>query len=215
MVLEARENAEKIWFPVVWDAVKDASNVIEYNIREEQTIDTSSVLNANNQTTTGMANVIPWINAPKLIYSTSIIWWQWWESSLQATATWWIAHSFDWYWTYNASITSFTLTDESWTLELKQVAQWLEIPAEWVYMLDMEYQWINWYTNCTDNIQVNWTTVHSFVWSRSKYWWNNPKEKVFLKFNKWDIISLYIESGWNDSSYFNFDHNVTMKFTKL
>ena len=38
-------------------------NVIDYDIENEETKDTSAVINANNQTTTGMANVIPWINA--------------------------------------------------------------------------------------------------------------------------------------------------------
>lgn len=73
-VLEAWKDAEKVWFPVVWETEKDASNVVDYNIHEEITKDASSVINANNDTTTGMATVIPWINAPKLIASTSIIW---------------------------------------------------------------------------------------------------------------------------------------------
>jgi hypothetical protein len=33
--------------------------VIDYNINEEQTKDVSATINANNQTTTGMATVIP------------------------------------------------------------------------------------------------------------------------------------------------------------
>jgi hypothetical protein len=39
--------------------VKDAESVIDYNIREEQTKDMFAEKNANNQTTTGMANIIP------------------------------------------------------------------------------------------------------------------------------------------------------------
>ena len=60
-------------YPVVWEPTKEPSNVVDYNIREEQTIDQSSIFTANNDTTTGMANQIPWINCPKLIASTSII----------------------------------------------------------------------------------------------------------------------------------------------
>jgi hypothetical protein len=67
--------AEEIWFNYVWEEKKDPSNVIDYNINSEQTKDLSAEKNANNQTTTGMADVIPWINAPKLIAKTSIIWW--------------------------------------------------------------------------------------------------------------------------------------------
>jgi len=74
------ENAEKVGYPVVWEEVKDASNVIDYQINEEITKDTSWEINANNDTTTGMATVIPWVNAPKLLADTSIIWWwgKWW-----------------------------------------------------------------------------------------------------------------------------------------
>lgn len=74
MVLEARKDAETVWYNIVWEEAKDASNVIDYQLNEEITKDASATENANNQTTTGMANVIPWINAPKLLYKTSIIW---------------------------------------------------------------------------------------------------------------------------------------------
>lgn len=74
MVLEARENAEEVWYSLIWEEAKEASNVVNYNINPEITKDASSVVNANNDTTTGMANVIPWVNAPKLIASTSVIW---------------------------------------------------------------------------------------------------------------------------------------------
>jgi hypothetical protein len=78
MVLEARENAKSVWFPIVWENEKDASNVINYNINEEITKDKTAVINANNDTTTGMAWVVPWINSPKLIAKTSILWDLWW-----------------------------------------------------------------------------------------------------------------------------------------
>lgn len=65
---------EEIWYNIVWEPKKDANNVIDYNIREEQTKDAFAEKNANNQTTTGMANVIPWVNTPKLLSNTSVIW---------------------------------------------------------------------------------------------------------------------------------------------
>lgn len=74
MVLSARYKAEKIDYPVVWEKTKESSDVVDYNIQEEITKDTSAEFNANNDTTTGMANVIPWINAPKLRAETSIAW---------------------------------------------------------------------------------------------------------------------------------------------
>lgn len=76
-VLEAWQDAEKVWYPVVWEEKKDPSNVVDYDIHEEITKDASNVINANNDTTTGMATVIPWINAPKLKEETSIYWWWW------------------------------------------------------------------------------------------------------------------------------------------
>lgn len=77
MVLQARYKAEEVWYAVVGEKEKELPNVIDYNIKPEITKDASSVVNANNDTTTGMANVIPWVNAPKLIADTSIIdkWW--------------------------------------------------------------------------------------------------------------------------------------------
>lgn len=73
MVLQARYKAEEVWYAVVGEKEKELPNVIDYNIKPEITKDASSVVNANNDTTTGMADVIPWINAPKLIEKTSIV----------------------------------------------------------------------------------------------------------------------------------------------
>lgn len=73
MLLQARYKAEEVWYSVVGEKEKELPNVIDYNIKPEITKDASSVVNANNDTTTGMADVIPWINAPKLLESTSVI----------------------------------------------------------------------------------------------------------------------------------------------
>ena len=74
MVLQARYKAEEVWYAVVGEKEKELPNVIDYNIKPEITKDTSAVENANNDTTTGMADVIPWINAPKLRAETSVTW---------------------------------------------------------------------------------------------------------------------------------------------
>ena len=215
-VLEARENAEVVWFPVVWEEVKDASNVIDYNINWEQTKDTFATINANNQTTTGMAIVIPWVNAPKLIAETSIVWslW-WWGWTLKATARANFSRDYDWYDTYNTYLKTFTITDESWTEKITQTADWLKIPSDWLYMLDMQYKWIVWEMDCTDNLVVNWNIVHSFVGGWSQYWPHDPTEQLFLSFNKWDIISIYLETRHTTSSYYTFDHYVIIKFNKV
>ena len=142
-VLDARFKAEKVWYPVVWEKAKDAENVIDYNIHEEITIDNSSVFNANNDTTTGMANVIPWVNAPKLIASTSIYWadagsYSWWiwaefePESAMAIAAWWYEE---------LEVTRITSTrNERWNFKFKYVEwRWLIIPINWAYTLECTY----------------------------------------------------------------------------
>lgn len=69
---------EEIWYWIIGAEEKLPDNVIGYNINEEITKDASNVINANNQTTTGMAWLIYWVNAPKLLAKTSVIWADWW-----------------------------------------------------------------------------------------------------------------------------------------
>ena len=139
MVLEARKDAEKIWYPVVWEEIKDADNVIDYDIRDEETKDTSAVINANNQTTTGMANVIPWINAPKLIESTSII---------SAPRPWYIQATFNGSWhnaerpPYSEWISNYIISDQVWTPQYTlswNSNRYIVIPADWAYQIDITY----------------------------------------------------------------------------
>jgi len=135
-VLEARKDAEKIWYPVVWEEIKDASNVIDYDIRDEETKDTSATINANNQTTTGMATVIPWINAPKLIESTSII---------SAPRPWYIQATFNWNWDaaqrpwWQETIWNYVVSGEVWEPQYTVTWTKITIPAEWVYQIDITY----------------------------------------------------------------------------
>lgn len=136
-VLEARTDAENIGYPVVWEKTKDTSNVIDYMIREEQTKDLSAEINANNQTTTGMATVIPWINAPKLINTTSIYSARYASASaaqsqiVTITSTW-----ATWYYYRN-----FTLSDVYWELSYQQWWDWLIIPKTWTYVITTSYFW--------------------------------------------------------------------------
>ncbi len=138
-LLDARANAEKITYPVVWEKVKDPDNVIDYDIRDEQTKDVSAEINANNQTTTGMATVIPWVNAPKLLESTSII---------SAPRPWYIKATANWSWDAayepwrQQTIEWYTLTDEVWNMKYKVIWNYgseILIPADWAYQLDITY----------------------------------------------------------------------------
>ena len=217
MVLDAWQDAEKVWFPIIWEEKKDPSNVVDYDIHEEITIDASSVFNANNDTTTGMATVIPWVNAPKLIASTSIIWW-WGEyepTAMTAKArnsTHYYISDFN---TIEMDITQFTLSEETGNVQLEQLADWLKIPATWTYMLEVTYWWIPSQINCTDTMVVNGVTVHTFVGSYSQYWPNDPTETVYLSMMKWDIFKMHTAISRNVSSYYNETHVITIKFIKF
>ena len=162
-VLEARKDAEVIWYSIVWEESKEASNVIDYNINSEQTKDIASEINANNQTTTGMANVIPWINAPKLLADTSIIWWEWW-----------------WGWWFKAKIVEFTSD-----MTLVQAQAILDTYLNWYFTIPVlnisdaayryYYPWYMHYNHITFiftwedfsqqqiRIDYSWTTATAFT----------------------------------------------------
>ena len=163
-MLEARKKAEKVWYQVVWEEAKDASNVIDYSINEEITKDKSAEQNANNQTTTGMANVIPWVNAPKLIAKTSIIWdlwWGWWEvwfkakiiqftSSYSLTDAQAILEAYlDWYWV----IPVMNLSD----VAFRYYYPWYMHYSRLVFVFNWE-----WWVRTELKITYSWTTATWF-----------------------------------------------------
>lgn len=142
-VLEARYKAEKVWYPVIWEETKEASGVIDYNINEEITVNTTAVINANNDTTTGMATIIPWVNAPKLIETTSIY------SNKQALVwgvlmTWQkeLSYPDDNSW----ALRTWTLSDEWGNIKFKIKTDWnpsqwnwFQFPVSWWYDLYIDY----------------------------------------------------------------------------
>lgn len=71
-MLEQRKDADVVGYNVVWEEIPEQQNVINYNIRKELTFEESSVLSVNNNTTTGKANIIPWINTLRMIWKTSV-----------------------------------------------------------------------------------------------------------------------------------------------
>jgi hypothetical protein len=151
--------AEEIWYWIIWEERKDPENVIDYNINSEQTKDAFAEINANNQTTTGMANVIPWINAPKLLAKTSIIWWWGW-----------------WGWWFNARViyitTSPTVDDAQtildsylewyWTIVVQNIS---DAAYRYFYQWYMHYNHLvfvfNWeqWGRMEMRINYSWTTA--------------------------------------------------------
>ena len=203
MVLEAREKAEKIWYPVVWQPVKDADNVIDYDIRKEQTIDKSSVFTANNDTTTGMANVIPWVNAPKLIANTSIYWDFWWEPwSAWATLSSWVWFHSDNWWTYYFSVKTFTISSETWDLQYTQWVNGIIIPKNATYHLKVSYPEGSSSAKFDTSIMLDNTVLHTYNWSYN----SNPySDEFFVYLEKWK--SLWADFVWTAT------HNITISRT--
>lgn len=154
MVLEAREKAEEVWYSLVGEETKEASNVVDYKINEEITKDASAVENANNQTTTGMATVVPWINAPKLLANTSIIWGSWGGTNIVEISDYLSAD--EWQpvadrvraWEFVSVRTKFTawsnyqyyyfipFVDVNWTLRFHAIRPWFHR-----FMINLWYTW--------------------------------------------------------------------------
>lgn len=177
MALEVLE-AQEIWYPVVWQEIKYPSNVIDYNINQEQTKDTSSITNANNQTTTWLATVVPWINAPKLRAETSISW----ASSSSGTVISNVVVPIR----YNSSG------------EYKQLDSWITIINEWGAWFTEEswtvYVWRKWIYNITVNIP--------FVFSSS--WYNKT---ITIKNNWASIFQATTALNENKTFTFSFGLN--------
>lgn len=143
-VLEARADAETVWYPVVWEETKDASNVIDYNINEEITIDTNSVFNANNDTTTGMSTLTYWVNAPRLLENTSI-----YQNSQEPT--WSVTLTFSTILSADSPddrIRSATIVNNYWNLQFKNRGWEVStagcvVPVSWWYKLVIQYaEWV-------------------------------------------------------------------------
>lgn len=220
-LLDARANAEKVTYPVIWEETKDASNVIDYNINEEITTDKSSVFNANNDTTTGMATVIPWVNAPKLIQSTSIYqnseWLTWWCTASNSIS---LYRPDDNTW----PIRTWNISWEYWTIKFVNrtdawLWNWLLIPTSWWYQIDMTCP--HWWSTFSVDVQLritkwwswNWITLIDHVWQFNT---STPVKTIRYNFNAWDAIYAYLTLNytwwWGSLSTTNY---LSLKITKL
>lgn len=218
-VLEARYKAEKVWYSFIWEKAKEDPNVIDYNINEEITKDTSAVFNANNDTTTGMATVIPWVNAPKLIAKTSIYW-----IDFNAWFKWWVQFRY-------LAATSTTIPiweevsvwvdrmteerDERWPYDFKYMQwKWIVIPTNWTYELKclLDWAWTGWSAYFD-------ATLDTFVWgvlahtSASTTWWTT--ETFNINAYKWQWITFRVnyDNRSTDTKYAQYILRATL--TKL
>jgi hypothetical protein len=147
----------------------------------------SAEINANNQTTTGMATVIPWVNAPKLIESTSIIssptpWYVYAEVHFKWDAiSWW-----------DGEVLKVDYIDNQlWEPNFTISPNWLRVrfPRDWVYHLDIYYSnWLSSAYSVNTDIYTNlqWT-IASDVWDAG-YW---HQQQLDLSFKKWELLTVY------------------------
>lgn len=223
MVLEARKDAEKVWFPIIWEKEKDASNVIDYNIHEEITIDTSSVFNANNDTTTGMANVIPWVNAPKLIMDTSIyVVPEPVPVSVNQIMSWrsWTFIYPDWplaMWIYEFTVTSSTGTKEFVYYDWWTWWKWMKCPYPWTY----SFKFISYWTSSTYAFEYDWRIAKWWypadilLYNYTRPYNSSDVTKTFTAdLNFGDIVYVWINM-YKSGSYYTTSITMPLTITKI
>ena len=207
-VLEARKDAEKVWYPVVWETTKESSDVVDYNINEEHTKDIAAEMNANNQTTTGMANVIPWVNAPKLIADTSIIWMWWWEAEATISNIS-VPINYNSSWQYQQLDSWITIINQWWAWFTE--ASWtVSVWKKWIYSVEVFIPFVfdtYWY-NKTITIKNNWVNVLQETTALNE----NKTVKFTLWLNSWDAITMYCQVSTSSYAYLN--GTMTLTFTK-
>ena len=224
-VLDARKDAEKVWFPVVWEEKKDASNIIDYDIHEEITIDTSSVFNANNDTTTGMATVIPWVNSPKLKMSTSI----YMDKEIVVQT---VIQSLYWVWEAihrpdetSTPIRNLTSQSSYWNTEITyyQDPRWIlysgmKIPVAWYYEMNIRYSWASssfWWKY--EFKTPRWWWSSDLIWHtyETEWSWSYKYETITRYFEKWEVFSLFVTMNRSGTTQLTATPDILIDITKL
>lgn len=188
MVISARYKAEEVWYWIIGEE-KKLPNEIWYNINWEITKDAAAVENANNQTTTGMANQIPWINEPKLKADTSI-YWIWWWGSLSSY----------WFFYYNSPdrISSFERI-VNWT-EVQQSGwytmwtYWIKVPNAWLYFVNLYAEPSSALTSSFEVDVINWNTSDPFFEISSPIW-NHIAASWVQYIRATDYIEIWVEAS--------------------
>lgn len=200
-LLDARADAEKVWYQEIWATTKESGDVVDYNINEEITKDTSNIINSNNQTTTWLATVIPWINAPRLIENTSIY-------SNTVDAVWWC--SIKWSVDFRAPeevswrIRNWTIESQYWNLDYKNkvtsdvLRNWFEMPKTWWYQITIHYPY-RWWSYVNTSLRIAkwwlWNDVHIIDHNAYNDSWY-VTETITYQFTAWDVIYAYLEVHW-------------------
>lgn len=206
--VNSTKKSNVVGFPVVWEKIQEPENVINYNIREEQTIDDNSVTTANNQTTTGMAREIPWINCPKLIASTSIIWDLWWGKIAISEASSATAMSLN----DPTALRNYTLTSASWDIYLDEDRPARLYSTWWTYMIVVEPYTANSNASITGYVfAYDTTNTKTYECGFSQDGWSTKKRShVFVTtLEKWRHVRIQVTLGYSTTVY------ATVTFIKL
>jgi len=172
--------AEEIWYALVWED-KKLPNEVWYSINPEITKDASAVENANNQTTTGMAWVIYWINAPKIRAKTSIV---------GASSTLWeVSGSWTFPWGSFSSFTNYSVTIHSPDVSLDNNYPNHIYASPWIYI-------ISWYINTRRNevsfYSMNYWDDSTLVWR----WYTTSEWEIYFTtsyvIERWWYLTLWI-----------------------
>lgn len=200
--------AEIVDYDVIWAKPKQSDNVVWYNFREEQSIADFSKTNANNQTSTWQADIVYWVNRPKIIAETSIVWdlwwWGWWGGSLKYCCM--TTGRIRWNASETNELTWWTMTQNLWFTE----NSWIVIPVWWLYYISAYVYTHNASTDATLEflMRVNgWTTAIE-VENLIAY---NLILSTYYQFNSWDVVKFYGRN--NRTSSLNPDTQIT--FIKL
>lgn len=221
MVLEARHKAEKIWYPVIWEKTKGNPDVVDYNINEEITTDASAVSNANNNTTTGMATVIPWVNAPMLLEKTSIYQnsvWLAWGVSAKNTKSLSYPNSAEWWSRVRTIVNQYgniwfkVVNEPSWW-------EWLEILNSWRYKIETIYPVASSTFALDISLRIaKWGGGQDIHILDYEWPYNNTQNSDTIEYflNAWDRLYVYWEMDyiWSSTS-FSGDFTLDLTITKL
>ena len=225
MVLEARANADVVWYSIIWENTKDASNVIDYDIHDEITVNTSWVINANNDTTTGIATVIPWVNAPKLRMWTSIyIDWELEITTVNQTISWTggSVHRPD---ETSSTIRNMTSQTSYWNKEITYydspkwvLYSWMKMPAAWYYQLYARYSKSSstyWWTY--EWRTPNWWWSADDVWHTYTTQWDNQYEyeTITRHFEKGEVFYLFVTMNRSSSTQLTVSPDMLIQVTKI
>ena len=190
--LSAWKDAKEVWYQVVWEEIKESPNVIGYNIREEQTKDTFAIDNMNNQTTTWMADAIPWMNSPKLLATTSIIW-GWWSASYCELAIWHsstiVANDFTNFNSYTVNVSSPDVS-----LDANEGRNILLKAGIYVIYVVINTHNINASFLCTSSYRENWSSQRIIQYN-SAWWEYDWKASVYKASGNW-YMRLWINPAY-------------------